>query len=269
MNRRIAAGAFAIVLLIGTAIAGAIYFRDGGAPPEFEGWVEADFIFVSPDEIGRIEQLYVREGAVVEVGSPLFRLDDELQRAAVNENEAYVANAKQEFARAEVLVKKAVGTQKALDDAAAALRSAEAKLNSAKTRLERRERVSPVAGTIQEVYFRGGEMVEPGRPIVSILPPGNIKARFFVPQATLPSIHIGDRVQIRCDGCHKDLYAHISFISAQAEFTPPVIYSLEERARLVFRIEAIPERPADLRIGQPVSIELQGTQTSETSHGQK
>ena len=117
--------------------------------------------------------------------------------------------------------------------------------------------VSPVAGTIQEVYFRVGEMVQPGRPIVSILPPDNVKVRFFVPQATLPSIHIGDRVLVRCDGCRDDLVARVSFISAQAEFTPPVIYSLEERARLVFRIEALPERPGDLRIGQPASVALQ------------
>ena len=112
-------------------------------------------------------------------------------------------------------------------------------------------------------------MVEPGRPIVSILPPGNIKVRFFVPQATLPMIHIGDRVLIRCDGCREDAVARVSFISAQAEFTPPVIYSLEERARLVFRIEAIPELPEELRIGQPTSVVLQAKPPPETAHAQR
>ena len=128
--------------------------------------------------------------------------------------------------------------------------------------------LSPVAGTIPEVYFRFGEMVEPGRPIVSIVPPGNIKVRFFVPQATLPTIHIGDHVLIHCDGCHDDLIARVSFISAQAEFTPPVIYSLEERARLVFRVEAIPDRPGDLRIGQPASVALQDPHVPEANHAQ-
>ena len=94
-------------------------------------------------------------------------------------------------------MKKAVGSQKDFDNAEALLRSAEARLNSTKTRLDRRRMLSPVAGTIQEVYFRVGEMVEPGRPILSIVPPGNVKVRFFVPQATLPSIHIGDRVLIQ------------------------------------------------------------------------
>jgi HlyD family secretion protein len=269
MTRQRVAIVVALLALIGAGAA-IYYLRTSAAPPEFQGWVEADFIFVSPDEIGRIETLYVREGDHVEAGSPLFTLDDDLQRAAVNENEAYVANAEQEYARADVLVKKDVGTQKALDDAKAALRSAEAKLNSAKTRLERRRRLSPVAGTIQEVYFRGGEMVEPAHPIVSILPPGNVKVRFFVPQEFVPKVHIGDPVLIHCDGCHKDLVAHVSFISAEAEFTPPVIYSLEERARLVFRIEAIPEHPEDVRIGQPADVAFASPPAPKpTSHAEK
>ncbi len=261
--------ALALLVLVGVGIAAVLYFRSSGAPSAYEGWVEADFIFVSPDEIGRIDTLWVREGSVVHVGSPLFTLDVDLQQAAVAENEAYVANAEKDYTRAQELLKRAVGSQKTFDDAKAALRSAEAKLNSAKTRLDRRSRVSPVAGTVQEVYFRGGEMVEPGRPIVSILPPGNIKVRFFVPQATLPSLHIGDRVLISCDGCRKDLFARVSFISAQAEYTPPVIYSLEERARLVFRIEAIPEQPAEFKIGQPATIVLQGSQTPEPVDARK
>ena len=152
-------------------------------------------MFVSPDEMGRIEKLSVREGSTVTPGSPLFTLDDDLQRAAVAENEAAVVNAKQAYERAKSLLKDAVGSQKTFEDAEAALRSAEARLNSVRTRLDRRQRASPVAGTIHEVYFREGEMVQPSRPIVSILPPGNVKVRFFVPQAMLPSIHIGDRVR--------------------------------------------------------------------------
>jgi hypothetical protein len=91
----------------------------------------------------------------------------------------------------------------------------------------------------------------------SLLPPENVRVRFFVPQAVLPTVHIGDAVTVRCDGCASDLVARVRFISAQAEFTPPVIYSQEERARLVFRVEAIPERPRDLRVGQPVTVALQ------------
>ena len=230
------------------------YLHRGAAPTQFQGWVEAEMLFISPDEVGRVETLSVREGQEVAAGAPLFALDADLQRAAVAENEAAVTNARITYQRAQELLKKAVGSQKAFDDAESTLRTAEARLNSAKTRLDRRRVVSPAAGKIQEVYYRVGEMVQSGRPIVSLLPPGNVKVRFFVPQAVLPTIRIGDRI---ADGCAKDLVARVRFISAQAEFTPPIIYSQEERARLVFRVEAIPERPADLRVGQPVTVMLQ------------
>jgi HlyD family secretion protein len=91
--------------------------------------------------------------------------------------------------------------------------------------------------------------------------------RFFVPQATLPQVHIGESIAVGCDGCAPGLTARVNFISAQAEFTPPVIYSLEERARLVFRIEAIPEQPQALRVGQPVTVSL--APAREVSHAQR
>jgi HlyD family secretion protein len=247
----------AVAAAVGLALAAYAYSRSGATQREFEGWIEAYFIFVSPDESGRVETLSVREGDPITAGTALFTLDSELQKAAVAENEAAVANAKVTYDRAQELLKKAVGSQKAFDDAEAVLRTAEARLNSTRTRLDRRRVASPVAGSVQEIYFRVGEMVQAGRPIVSLLPPENVRVRFFVPQATLPQVHIGDRIAINCDGCAQGLMARVNFISAQAEFTPPIIYSQEERARLVFRIEALPERPADLRVGQPVSIALQ------------
>jgi len=246
------------------ALAAYAYLRNGAAQREFEGWIEAYFIFVSPDESGRVETLSVREGDAVSIGAPLFTLDSELQKAAVMENEAAVANAKVTYDRAQELLKRAVGSQKVFDDAEAALRTAEARLNSARTRLDRRRVVSPVAGSAQEIYFRVGEMVQAGRPIVSLLPPENVRVRFFVPQAILSQMHVGDRIAVNCDGCAQRLVARVNFVSAQAEFTPPIIYSQEERARLVFRIEAIPEQPGDMRVGQPVSIALQPS--ADVSH---
>ncbi len=244
-----------------------VYVRRAAAPLEFQGWVEAYFVFVSADESGRVETLSVREGDTVAEAAPLFGLDADLQRAAVAETEAAVVNARQAYDRAKALLVKSVGSQKAFDDADATLRTAEARLNSARTRLDRRRVASPAPGSVQEVYYRVGEMVQAGRPIVSLLPPGNARVRFFVPQAILPSVRIGDRIVIGCDGCAKDLVARVSFVSAQAEFTPPVIYSQEERARLVFRVEAIPERAQDVRVGQPVSVTLQPIPA--VSHAQK
>ena len=220
----------------------------------YQGWVEADLVFVGPDETGRIETLSVREGDTVAGGAPLFTLDADLQQADVQQNQATLANAKQAFDRAQQLLKSGSGTQKAFDDAQAALREIEAKLNSSQTRLARRKVFSPATGTIQQVYYRPGEMVAASRPVLSLLPPGNMKVRFFVPEAELPKFAYGGTVRIACDGCADDIRARISFIAKSAEFTPPVIYSLEERAKLVFLIEARTETPEKLRVGQPVSV---------------
>lgn len=250
--------ALAIVALV---LAGSAWFvtaryMKSAGPPVVQGWIEAQMIFIGPDESGRVETLAVREGDTVALGAPIFTLDNELQKATLAEAEAALANAQITFQRAKELLARNVGSQKVFDDAEASLRTAEARLNSARTRLQRRGLASPVAGSIQEVYFRVGELVPAGRPIVSVLPPGNVRVRFFVAQEFVPRLKMGDRVQVTCDGCVAGLVARISFISAQAEFTPPVIYSQEERARLVFRIEALPEAPDRVRVGQPVSVTL-------------
>ena len=248
--------------LAGMAVLCAVAFAPASCSKQsanaYQGWVEANLIFVGPDEAGRIATLAVREGDKVEAGAPLFSLDTELHSADLNMTMATLANAKQSFARAQQLTRTGAGTQKDFDAAEAALREAEARVNTSQTRLARRSVAAPVTGSVQQVYFRPGEMVTASRPIVALLPPGNIKVRFFVPEAVLPRIPYGEAVTVRCDGCTGDLTAKVSFISKTAEFTPPVIYSLEERAKLVFLIEAVPTEPGNLRVGQPVDVALPG-----------
>jgi HlyD family secretion protein len=224
--------------------------------PGYQGWVEADMIFVSPDESGRVTRLNVREGDAVEVGDLLYSVDDDLQQADHNQNKATLANAQQTYDRAASLRKTGAGTQATLDSAVSALRVAEARVNTSETRLARRRGFAPVAGTIQQIYFREGEMVPAQRPVLSIMPPGNMKIRFFVPEPDLPKLKIGQEVRITCDNCAPDLTAKIYFVATQAEYTPPVIYSLDERNKLVFLIQARPSRPDSLRVGQPVSVHL-------------
>jgi HlyD family secretion protein len=221
-----------------------------------QGWVEAELIFVSPDEQGRVETLKVREGDRVKKGDVLFTVDDDLQKADVVVRNTAVINAQQGFDRAKELLKSSAGTQKTYDDAEAALRQAKANLDWSQTRLMRRNAYSPGDGTVEQVYYRPGETVPAGRPVVAILPPGNLKLRFFAPQAILPTIKYGDIVDVSCDGCEKGLTAKVSFIARSAEYTPPVIYSQEERAKLVFLIEARPEQPDKFRVGQPVTVTL-------------
>ncbi len=223
-------------------------------PPTYQGWIEANLIFVGPDEAGRVEVLNVREGDQVEAGAPLFSVDTDLQRADLMMNEASLKNAQQAYDRALKLFKTSSGTEKTVEDTEAALRSAQARVDTSNTRLARRKLASPVTGTVQQVYFRPGEMVPAGRPIVALLPPGNLKVRFYVPESMLSQIAYGDVVKVGCDGCARDLAARVSFIASTAEFTPPVIYSRDERSKLVFLIEALPDKPLAFRVGQPIEV---------------
>ena len=244
--------ALAAVALAGLALAGCDKHNDR----QMQGWVEAELIFVSPDEQGRVETLKVREGDRVKKGDLLFTVDDDLQKADVVVKKAAVTNAQQAFDRAKELLKTAAGTQKTYDDAEAALRQAKANLAWSETRLARRSAYSPADGTIEQVYYRAGETVAASKPVVALLPPQNLKFRFFAPEPLLPDIKYGGTVAISCDGCEKGLTAKVSFIARSAEYTPPVIYSLDERAKLVYLIEARPEHPEKFRVGQPVTVTL-------------
>ena len=183
-------------------------------------------------------------------------MDDDLQQADLNQNKATLANAQQTFDRAQSLSKTGSGTQATLDSAVSALRVAEARVNTSQTRLTRRNSFAPVSGTIQQIYFREGETVPAQRPVLSIMPPGNMKLRFFVPEPNCRNSRSATRCALTCDNCAADLTAKIYFIATTAEYTPPVIYSLDERNKLVYLIQARPRSPTSLRVGQPISVFL-------------
>ena len=222
--------------------------------PGYQGWVEADMIFVSPDESGRVTKLNVREGDEVKPGAELFAVDDDLQQANLNQSKATLLNAQQSYDRAASLAKTGSGTQATLDSAVSALRVAEAQVVTSQTRLARRIGYAPIAGAVQQVYFRVGETAPAQRPVLSIMPPGNMKVRFYVSEVDLPKLAIGEEVRVTCDNCSSDLTARIYFIATTAEYTPPVIYSLDERNKLVYLVQARPSRPDALRVGQPISV---------------
>jgi HlyD family secretion protein len=134
--------------------------------------------------------------------------------------------------------------------------AARAALAQADWRLGQKSAVSPATGTEQDTFFVEGEWVPAGRPVASILPPGNVKARFYVPETALGALKIGQIVQISCDGCGAPVRAKLSYVSTQAEYAPPLLYSRESRAKLVFLAEARPEAATSLRPGQPVDVKL-------------
>ena len=137
---------------------------------------------------------------------------------------------------------------------------ARAAVDQAQWRLDQLRPVAPAAGVVVDTLFREGEWVPLGTPVVRLLPPGNVKLRFFVPQAELSQLPVGQAVTIRCDGCEATVAAEVSYVATEPEFTPPIIYSNENRSKLVFMIEARPaaepgSTPA-LRPGQPVEVSL-------------
>jgi len=138
------------------------------------------------------------------------------------------------------------------------VRALEAALVKAEWDLAQKRQLAPQAGLIFDTLYRAGEWVPAGRPVLALLPPPNIKVRAFVSEARIGQIHPGDRVAILVDGVRDPFIGTVSFISPQAEYTPPVIYSQESRSKLVFMIEAIfdEQTSAKLHPGQPVDVRL-------------
>lgn len=138
----------------------------------------------------------------------------------------------------------------------AAVAAAKAALASAAWQLDRRHVAAPAAGRVADVLARPGDVLTAGQPVVSLLEPGNIFIRFFVPETALSTIHLGDTVALACDTCPADRTARISFISPTAEYTPPMIYSEASQSKLVFLVEARPT--ADVAVllnpGQPMQV---------------
>ena len=157
-----------------------------------------------------------------------------------------------------------LGREAEIRAAQADVDAARAALGQAAWRQTQRAAVAPAAAMVQDTFFVEGEWVPAGRPVASLLPPQNLKLRFFVPETRLGAIALGQNVTATCDGCAAPIIASISYISRQAEYTPPVLYNRDSRSKLVFMIEARPE-PADaqrLRPGQPLDISLNATAAS-------
>jgi HlyD family secretion protein len=134
--------------------------------------------------------------------------------------------------------------------------AARASVEQVEWRVQQKAVNAPVAGLVFDTLYKQGEWVAAGRPVVRLLPPGNVKIRFFVPETVLGGLSMGQTVRLRCDGCAADISAKVSYISTEAEYTPPIIYSNETRTKLVFMVEAQPLDGAELHPGQPVQVSL-------------
>ncbi len=143
--------------------------------------------------------------------------------------------------------------------ARSASRAAREALAQAEWKLTQKSLRAPQDGHVTDTLYVQGEWVPAGSPVVTLLPPANTKVRFFVPERILGSIRLGQQVSVLCDGCGEPVPAPVTYVAPQAEYTPPVIYSRENRAKLVFMVEArpAPAHAAKLHPGQPVEVRLQ------------
>jgi HlyD family secretion protein len=178
------------------------------------------------------------------------QLDDAV--AQHDRNQAAVAEAERRINAA-----KLPGRSDMIDAAKANAEAAHHALDEAEKNLGKRQVFAHADGTVEEVYFRPGEVVNAGQAVVALLPPRNLKVRFFVAEPVRAKLRLDQSVTLTCDGCPPDLHAKINFIAREAEFTPPVIFSREQRQKLVFLVEARPEGDATaLTAGQPVTVTL-------------
>ena len=288
----------------------------------FQGYLEADYVYVASPAAGQLKQLFVERGQQVTIGSALFALDPQPENLALAEAqqrtaqaqfqldnlrkgkrpteiaalEARVAQTQADYdlsvlqlRRQEQLLSKKINSVEDVDKgrtdvarkhgvlaeakadletnklgaredeisaAEAYLASSEAALDKAKWMLEQKSQLAAVVGTVFDTYYRPGEWVAAGKPVVSILPPQYLKIRFFVPEQLRAKIQPNSKLTVRVDGLSAPLPAAVTYLSAQAEFTPPVIYSSERREKLVFLAEGKFTEQVMLQPGQPVEIEL-------------
>jgi len=200
---------------------------------------------LSATELSRREKLDVT-GVNSKEELDQARAQNEANQATVNQLTADLATAK------------LGGRADAIRAAQAFVEAQRAARDKAQWSFDQKQQFAPTNAAVQDTLYRPGEFVAAGNPVVVLLPPENLKVRFFVPQAKLPQIKVGETVSVQPDGAARAVSATVNYISTQAEYTPPVIYSRETRAELVFMIEAkfSAADAAELRPGQPVDVEL-------------
>jgi HlyD family secretion protein len=220
-----------------------------------------------PTEIAALEAQLERAKADLKLADAELARREQLGGAdVVSKEELDQARAKRDADQAQVNqlaadleTAKLGGREDAISAAQAAVASQQAALDKAKWSFDQKQQFAPANAFVQDTLYRQGEWVAAGNPVVVLLPPANLKVRFFVPETALAQIKTGQSVQVSMDGAAKNYSATVNYISTQAEFTPPVLYNRENRAKLVFMIEAkfSPADAADLRPGQPVDVKLE------------
>jgi len=261
----LSACALAAVLLAGCS---------GGSSGAFQGYIEGEYVYVAAPLGGALTNLAVSRGDSVTNGQLLFELERGSEAAALDVAKKNLTQAKaglelseSTYVRQKQLRDGGAGVISAeeLDQArakrdtdAAMVESQRGALDKAQWSCDQKQQFAPADAQVHDTLYRQGEWVAAGNPVVVLLPPANLKVRFFTPQEMLPRIKTGENVSVTFDGSAKTYSATVNYISTQAEFTPPVLYNRENRAKLIFMIEAkfSPVDASDLRPGQPVDVKI-------------
>lgn len=217
----------------------------------------------------RPEEIAIIRARQTEARATLVNAQASFDRVAAVNARGFATNAQLDAARAALKAAKAglaaaeaqesagllAGRSDELRAAAAAIAEARAALAAQQRRTVEIAPLAPAAAQVEQTYFNAGEWVPANAPVVSLLEPGRIKLRFFVPESVVATLRPGTRVSASCDGCGAPFGATVRFVAPRAEFTPPVIYSERARSKLVFMVEAVPDGdPARLHPGLPVEI---------------
>jgi HlyD family secretion protein len=205
---------------------------------------EAEVALQLSEETLRRREKLQREGTIAMEDLDRARTAQERDAARVRETRADLETARLGGRADEILAAKAE------------VQAAAARVEQARWNLDQKVQPAPRQGLVFDTLFRVGEWVPAGRPVVVLLPPENIKVRFFVPEKVVGSLAVGEQVLVSFDTGGAPIQAPVTYISPEAEYTPPVIYSSQSRAKLVFMVEARPDPAAADRLhpGQPVDV---------------
>ena len=218
-----------------------------------------------PEEIAVLEAtLRSTQAQVDDADRTLTRTQDLLKRGVATQaqyddaaTQAEVARAAVGQAEANLAVGRLPARPEAIKAAENQVKQAQSTLDQARWRLSKRTLTAPAAGRIDDVVRNPGDTAGPTAPVVSMLPDGAVKLTLYVGEEKFSSVKIGTPLSVRCDGCGAGIGAHVSYVSPDPEFTPPVIYSLENRQKLVYLVEARPDSDAGpLQPGQIVDVDL-------------
>jgi len=253
---------------------------------QYNGYIDADLTYLSSDFAGRLSHLLVHRGETVRTHQPLFVLEQTSEHYSVEVSELNHQNLLAQrqqlidqitydeinYHRTSTMRKDNAASQNDLDVATkdlnvlknqlaaidAQIKSSKVDTKNQEWRLKRKANQATNSGFIFDTYYTQGEYVQAGQPIVSLITHKNIKVIFYAPEKDLQQLQLNKKVVLSNVGQNPELTATISYISNKAQYTPPIIYSRENRQELIFRIEARLDNPdlSRIHLGQPVSLEV-------------